>query len=113
MSELELGCCGAYCRTCKVYIENLCKGCKIGYVDGTRDLAKAKCQIKICCISQNYASCADCIEYRQCETINNFYNHQGYKYKKYKQAIEYIINAGYEAFFQIADEWENAYGKYE
>lgn len=112
MSELELGCCGAYCKTCKVFKENLCKGCKIGYADKTRDLAKAKCQIKICCISKNYTSCADCIEYRQCQTINNFYNHQGYKYKRYKQAIEYIINTGYQAFFEIADKWDNAYGKY-
>ena len=31
MSISEIGCCGAYCRTCSAFIEQVCKGCKVGY----------------------------------------------------------------------------------
>ena len=34
----EIGCCGAYCGTCREYLKT-CKGCKPGYLDGSRDLA--------------------------------------------------------------------------
>lgn len=112
MSLQELGCCGAYCKTCKVYRQKLCAGCKIGYVEKTRDLSKAKCKIKICCITKEYGSCADCSQYGGCEVILAFHNHEGYKYGKYKQAVAYIRDNGYEAFFKIADNWDNAYGKY-
>jgi hypothetical protein len=113
MSKEELGCCGAYCKTCKVFIENLCKGCKLGYKNGERDINKAKCKMKICCIKNNFYSCADCPRYSLCNTINEFYNKNGFKYKKYKQAIEYIRQNGYDKFFKIADNWKNVYGKYE
>lgn len=43
---------------------------------------------------------------------HEFYNKNGYKYAKYRQAVEYIKNNGYDAFFKIADHWKNAYGKY-
>ena len=33
----EIGCCGAYCGTCREF-EKTCKGCKPGYLDGSRDL---------------------------------------------------------------------------
>ena len=29
---------------------HLCKGCKIGYDTGERDIAKAKCAMKVCCV---------------------------------------------------------------
>ena len=112
MSLEELGCCGAYCRTCKVYHQKLCAGCKLGYADKTRDLAKAKCKIKVCCITKEYSSCADCTEYETCAVIQPFHNHDGYKYGKYKQAVAYIRDNGYETFFKIADGWDNACGKY-
>lgn len=112
MSLEELGCCGAYCKTCKVYRQKLCAGCKIGYADKTRDLSKAKCKIKVCCITKEYGSCADCADYITCEVIQAFHNHAGYKYGKYKQAVAYIKDNGYDAFFKIADSWDNACGKY-
>ena len=30
MSIEEMGCCGAYCRTCRVLKENMCRSCKLG-----------------------------------------------------------------------------------
>jgi len=44
-SKIYIGCCGAYCKTCKPFITKNCKGCKIGYEPGGRDLSKAKCKI--------------------------------------------------------------------
>ena len=35
----EIGCCGAYCKTCREY-QDTCKGCKPGYLDGSRDLRR-------------------------------------------------------------------------
>lgn len=113
MSKVEIGSCGAYCKTCRVYLEGICIGCKIGYVDGTRDISKAKCKMKVCCIKKGYSSCADCTEYQSCMTLNEFYNKNGFKYRKYKQANEFIRQNGYDKFFEIADKWKNAYGKYE
>lgn len=113
MGKEELGCCGAYCKTCKVNIQKLCKGCKLGYINGERDIVKAKCAIKVCCIKKGYNACSDCAEFSDCLIINGFYNKNGYKYKKYKQALQYIIANGYDKFFEIADNWSNVYGKYE
>ncbi|MCP4679832.1 MAG: DUF3795 domain-containing protein [Deltaproteobacteria bacterium] len=112
MSIEEVGCCGAYCGTCKVLKENLCKGCKLGYADGTRDITRAKCKIKVCCLKNQYSSCADCDEYGTCDIIQIFYTKSGYKYKKYREAIECIRANGYENFIRIADRWKMQYGKY-
>ncbi len=109
----HLGCCGAYCATCKVFAAGACKGCKLGYETGERDIKKAKCPYKVCCITKGLACCADCADYDTCETIQSFHNHAGYKYGKYKQAVAYIRQHGYEKFFAIANTWTNAYGKYE
>ena len=38
---------------------------------------------------------------------------KGYKYKKYKEAIEFVRSNGYAAFIKIADGWKMLYGKYE
>ncbi len=107
----KLGCCGAYCATCKAY-KSSCKGCKDGYDSGERDIEKAKCRIKVCCISKKLNSCADCEEYNCCEVIQAFHNHEGYKYGKYRQATAYIRENGYDLFFDFADNWNGAYGKY-
>jgi len=111
MSIEEIGCCGAYCGTCKAY-DTTCKGCKIGFTSGERDISKAKCKIKICCVSKQQNSCSDCTQYDKCETIQSFYNHGGYKYGKYKQAVAYIKSNGYIEFLEKADKWNGAYGKY-
>ena len=113
MSMELLGCCGAYCKTCKVYVQNLCKGCKVGYVNGERDISKAKCKMKVCCVKRGLTSCADCKDFESCETLMAFFGHDGYKYKKYHEALVFIRTHGYEAFFRVADGWKNAYGSYD
>lgn len=112
MSIHEIGCCGAYCGTCSALKTNLCKGCKLGYDNGIRNLSKAKCKIKVCCIGKNHISCADCINHNTCAVLNAFYKKNGQKYKKYKQATDYIIQHGYDAFLAIANKWKYPSGKY-
>ena len=108
----KIGCCGANCGTCKCLEQNTCLGCKVGYISGTRDITKAKCKIKICCMNKQYITCGDCAEYEICSIINDFYNKNGYKYMKYKQATEYIRKYGYDTFISVANTWKNAYGRY-
>ena len=110
--KIEIGCCGAYCRTCKVYNEKICKGCKLGYEECRRDINKSKCRIKLCCFKdKGFDTCIDCSEFAKCEIINEFYNKNGFKYKKYKEALEYIKENGYNEFIKKADSWKGAYGK--
>lgn len=105
----QIGCCGTYCKTCREY-KTACKGCQDGYLDGTRDLSKARCKIKICCISKAYACCAECHNLDVCPTIQGFYE-KGYKYKRYRRSKEFIREHGYTVFSRIAEDWESAYGK--
>ncbi|MFA6075513.1 MAG: DUF3795 domain-containing protein [Negativicutes bacterium] len=112
MSKEYIGCCGAYCRTCKAFTGGSCKGCKLGYDSGGRDFSKAKCVIKRCCIGKNLATCADCEQYHNCSLINDLLAHTGYKYKKYHQALEFIREHGYAEFLACTDNWKNAYGKF-
>ena len=109
----QLGCCGAYCKTCSELINKRCRGCKLGYETGERDFNKAKCKMKVCCIKNEHETCADCPAYSSCRIIRAFHSKNGYKYKKYKQAIEFIRENGYANFIRIADTWKNAYGKYD
>ena len=111
MSLKEIGCCGAYCKTCRAY-KVACKGCKIGYDAGERDIAKARCKIKVCCLARQLETCADCSQYLLCGTLGALYGKAGYKYGKYRQALDYVRENGYEAFLAIADRWTGAYGKY-
>ena len=41
--------CCLYCKTCQEFIKGFCKGCKLGYDSGERDINRAKCKIKLCC----------------------------------------------------------------
>lgn len=107
----EIGCCGAYCKTCREF-QKTCKGCKLGYLDGSRDLGRAKCKIKKCCLTKEHNTCADCKEYAGCEIVQAFIQHPGYKYTKYKQALEFIRAHDYAAFLQVTESWKSAYGKY-
>ncbi len=107
-----VGCCGAYCKTCKPFINGYCKGCKIGFDTGERDIGKAKCKIKLCCFSDhNLDTCADCTKLEFCNIVGSWYLKNGYKYKKYKEAVYFIRDNGYSKFFEIAENWKNAYGK--
>ena len=83
-----------------------------GYLDASRDLSRAKCKMKKCCLTRGHITCGDCGEYESCETIQSFLNHPGYKYGKYKQALEYIRANGHAAFLNTAEHWTGAYGKY-
>lgn len=98
--------------TCKPFKEKACKGCKIGFDTGERDIDKAKCKIKICCFKEHvFDTCADCPEFESCNIIASWYSKNGYKYKKYKETIEFIKTNGYSEFFKTAEDWKNAYGK--
>ncbi|MGE5403897.1 MAG: DUF3795 domain-containing protein [Candidatus Saccharibacteria bacterium] len=112
MSINEVGCCGAYCGTCPALSGGTCRGCKLGYANGGRDIDKARCQMKVCCIKRTLMSCADCADYQTCSVIGEFHSKNGHKYKKYKQALDYIRDNGYVAFLLIAETWTKAYGKY-
>jgi hypothetical protein len=112
MSITSLGCCGAYCGTCPAFKENMCRGCKLGYDDGKRDLSKARCKMKVCCMNKGFNSCADCDLYDSCEIIQGLYSKNGYKYQKYREATLFIRVNGYEKFLKIADQWKLQYGKY-
>ena len=113
MTPEQIGCCGAFCGTCPVIRAVQCKGCKSGYSTGERDLAKAKCKMKVCCIGKGLSTCADCDRFDTCPTLHGFYGKNGYKYGKYRQALEYIREFGYQSFLNIAVNWIRQYGKYE
>ena len=106
-----VACCDAYCRTCKELAKGLCKGCKLGYQTGERDLTRAKCAIKVCCMNRGFESCADCPDLDGCIIIGSFHDKSGYKYRKYKQSMEFLRVHGYAEFIRQADNWTGAYGK--
>jgi hypothetical protein len=107
-----IGCCGAYCKTCRALAEGACKGCKLGYDTGERDIGKARCRIKVCCYGEKkFETCADCPDYDTCETISGFHNKKGYKYKKYHESLEFIRKNGYGEFIKAAGKWKGAYGR--
>ena len=112
MSIRHIGCCGAHCNTCRELAGGHCRGCKLGYESGERDISKAKCRIKVCCFKERgLETCADCPDYSSCEVICGFHDKSGYKYKKYKQAMDFIQANGYDAFLEQADNWKGPYGK--
>ena len=107
-----IGCCGAYCKTCPPLNENYCKGCKLGYDTGKRDINYAKCKMKVCCFKEKkLETCADCPDYSTCKIMLDFHNKKGYKYKKYKQSIEFIRKNGYDDFLKTAKDWKRAHGR--
>ena len=117
MTIREIGCCGAYCRTCinwqkeKYPSERTCRGCKLGYESETRDLSKAKCKMKVCCfVERKFETCADCPDY-PCKILEAFWNKKGWKYKQYKKQLEFIKQNGYEKYLLNADKWKRAHGK--
>ncbi len=106
-----IGCCGAYCGTCRVLAEGQCKGCKLGYLDGRRDITKARCAMKVCCVTRTLAACGECPDLTSCGTIATFFGHAGYKYRRYRQATEFIRMYGVTAFLTQAEGWTGAYGR--
>jgi len=117
MTIREIGCCGAYCKTCLIWQiekypnERHCRGCKLGYKTGTRDASKAKCPMKVCCfVDRKLETCADCNNF-PCEVLETFWSKTGYKYKKYKNQLEFIRQNGYEKYLNCAEAWKRAHGK--
>lgn len=107
-----IGCCGAYCKTCRALSEGACRGCKLGYDAGERDIRKARCRIKICCFGEKrLETCAECPDYDACETISGFHNKNGYKYKKYHDSLEFIRKKGNDEFIKAACKWKGPYGR--
>lgn len=112
MTREELGCCGAYCGTCPQRRDGLCRGCTLGYADGDRDISRARCAVKVCCVGRRHDSCAECEEYDSCAVLREFHGKKGYKYRKYAEALDFIRANGYEEFLAIADGWSRQYGRY-
>ncbi len=114
MSVLEIGCCCAYCKTCRAFRDKHCRGCKLDYDTGQRDLDRAKCKIKVCCLRERQLqTCTDCEDFPSCALLQTWYNKAGGKYGRYKKSANYIRKHGYEAFVAIADEWKDASGRLE
>lgn len=112
--KMRIGCCGANCGTCPALGEEpgLCRGCKLGYGKGGRDISRARCRIKVCCFGENgLTTCADCLDYENCGTIQDLFAKKGYKYGKYHESIEFIRERGYTEFLEAARAWKAAYGK--
>lgn len=84
----------------------------MGYDSGERDINKVRCKIKVCCFREKkLETCADCTDFHICGILRDFYCKKGYKYSKYKQSIEFIIEKGYEEFLKSAGKWNGPYGK--
>ncbi len=108
----NIACCGCHCKTCKAFTSNNCRGCRLGYDSGERDINKAKCKIKLCCIkSKNLITCADCDEFDQCIIISAKFKPGSRDNKKCLESLEYIKNHGYIGFLAKADKWKNHFGK--
>ena len=60
--------CGLYCGACRSYLREKCPGC--------HENEKVKwCKIRVCCIDNQYLSCADCQQYdspNDCKLFSNF-----------------------------------------
>lgn len=109
---LLVGCCGAYCGTCPALKDGACKGCRLGYDDGMRDIRAARCAMKRCCLmDKRFDTCADCPDYAECRIIQVFFAKNGYKYEKYRESLEFIRKHGYPAFLEAARSWKRAYGR--
>jgi hypothetical protein len=107
-----IGCCGAYCRTCRALTDGTCRGCKLGYDSGERDINRSRCRMKVCCFKERaLETCADCPECPECLILQDFYAKKGYKYKKYRQSLEFIGENGYASFIRKADDWKGPYGR--
>ena len=91
--------------------ENL-PGLQAGYLGGSRNLNRARCKMKKCCLARGCITCGDCAAYESCGTVQSFLSHPGYKYGKYRQALEYIRAHGHAAFLKMARHWTGACGRF-
>jgi hypothetical protein len=67
--------------------------------------------MKLCCFRDNgLQTCADCLKFAKCETIQSWFA-KGGKYARYKKFLEYIREHGYEEFLLRADKWTYEAGR--
>ena len=63
--------CGFYCGACPTYISGKCEGCR---GDSPKcAVGVKKCQVKQCCVENEFFTCADCTKYestRECKKYN-------------------------------------------
>ncbi len=88
--------CGLYCGACRSYLKGKCPGC----VENTK---ATWCQIRSCCIENNYKSCADCKQFsnvNECKKYNNFIAKIfGFVFRSNRAAcITLIKEKGYDGF---------------
>jgi len=60
--------CGLYCGACRRFLRKRCPGCK-------ENQKATWCKVRSCCISNQYASCADCQQFvdpNDCKMFNNW-----------------------------------------
>jgi hypothetical protein len=115
MSDAEyIGCCGAYCKTCGGFVRKKCKGCKLEFDTGVRDINRITCKVKKCCFGDNkFETCADCSKLETCSHMENWYKKGHGKYRAYKKYIDYIKENGYAKFIKIANKWKSFFGESE
>lgn len=111
-----IGCCGAFCGTCRPLMLGSCMGCKLGYGDGNRSIARARCHVKRCCIGiRRHETCADCRDHRECEILARFFGKDEQDRKKHRErhrkALEFIRINGYSEFLRKAAAWKRHYGE--
>lgn len=63
-----VACCGLYCGACRAYLRGRCPGCRENH-------KAAWCKVRKCCISNQFASCAECKDFQNpqdCRMFNNW-----------------------------------------
>lgn len=107
-----IGCCGAYCKTCRSFVQGSCGGCKVGYEEGRRHISRARCRIKKCCLGvKGFGTCAECPGSGTCEVLGAFHAKRWPEYAKYKESLEFMERCGYSAFIERARGWTRSYGE--
>ena len=107
-----IGCCCFYCKTCRVFIDGKCGGCKLGSNCGEGDKNRAKCKIKLCCFEERkLETCVECPDYLSCKLIRDRF--RGCQLDKCLESITFIKKKGYTKFINIADRWKGSSGNLE
>lgn len=98
--------CGLYYTNCKKYRSRFCSGYQ-------KNEKASWCNVRACCMTHNYRSCADCNEYddpKECKLFNNgFSRFIGWLVNSDRKAcIVFIKENGYDRF---AEEMNRQKGK--
>lgn len=91
--------CGLYCGACKSYLKGRCSGC-------LEQGKYKKCQMRPCCLENQYRSCAECKEYpdpMDCNKYtNSLWNFFEFVFRtKRSKCIDFIKQKGYEEFARL------------